>query len=398
MVEPHLLSMEIEAMIVAERTDSVPIGTVLTKYDLFVTGATVEASIFDPVNGTWLVQGTGLWQPTRARFVLPENPEQPGHYIALADMTNSDIGTTHFETIIEVTAGGSGAESFPIVVVNELYDAANATDQSAILVDTSTTLPAAIGATDAKVDVLGTDIAALQSDVDGLETTTGAILTDTSATIPALIAPLATLTAVEALPSDAEVASAVWAEDLGVGTASALQEQAALGGAGVTPLQIQQSVWGALQEAYTDAGTMGRAIADSADLPAELVAAMNRFYQAVRRYGPILIKQPIASKDEVHAGDVGIIITLPVILDGNYSDLSDATSITFDILSPSGTMQQMDGMGVTTSTGSYTTFTSTAQHFDSTGRWVVQVTVTWPDLTTKQSLKYPVDVVAALAA
>ena len=177
-----------------------------------------------------------------------------------------------------------------------------------------------------------------------------------------------------------------------------LQDQAATGGAGVTPLQIEQAVWNAVQSSYTDAGSMGAAMAESGTVPAQLEASLDRYFQIVRKYGPIAAQQPIATKDTVHVGDVGIILDVPVILDGAYSDLADATSIVFDLVSPNGTEYAKNGLGLTTPTGSYTHWTSDSDVFDVVGRWRVQVTVTWPYVTTKQSNVFNIDVQPPMAS
>jgi len=196
--------------------------------------------------------------------------------------------------------------------------------------------------------------------------------------------------------ADGSIADAVWDEDgslhLIAGSSGYLQDQAATGGAGVTPLQIQQAVWDAEQSVYQALGTMGKAVSDSQDVPAELQASIDRYFQIVRQYGPIAAQQPIATRDEVHVDDVGIILTVPVILDGAYSDLADATSIDFDFISPSGAASQKAGIGVTTPSGSYTTWTTDDTVFDAVGRWRVQVTVTWPDVSTKSSNVYAIDI------
>ena len=196
--------------------------------------------------------------------------------------------------------------------------------------------------------------------------------------------------------ADGSIADAVWDEDgadhLTAGTSGYLQDQAATGGAGVTPLQIEQAVWQAEQVSYEDVGSMGKAVSDSQNVPAELEASIDRYFQIVRQYGPIAAQQPIATRDEVHIDDVGIILTVPVILDGAYSDLADATSIDFDFISPTGDASQKAGAGVTTPTGSYTTWTTDDTVFDLVGRWRVQVTVTWPDVSTKSSNVYTIDI------
>jgi hypothetical protein len=202
--------------------------------------------------------------------------------------------------------------------------------------------------------------------------------------------------------AELDVVDAVWDEDGGdhltVDTMGFLQDQAATGGAGVTPLQIEQAVWGALQSAYQDSGTMGKAVADGSQLPEDLTSALNRYFQIVRRYGPIAAKQPIATRDEVFVDDVGIILTVPVVLDGGFSDLSDATSIDFDFIAPNSGTVQKSGAGVTTPTGSYTTWTSDGDVFNLVGRWRLQVTVTWPDVSTKQSEIYAIDIQPPMAS
>lgn len=383
-------------MIIAERTDTaIPISITLTKFGL-VTGATVTGAIYDPVTTQWLDNwSTGTWNAAKQTEPLTEG--DTGRYLATANMSNAS-STTHFIVYFEVTAGGEGASEEILVLSNEVYDVADATNQSAILTDTGTTLPATLSGL------------ATQSSVDVVDTNVDAILVDTGTTIPAQLTSMsgagfltgtdsleAIRNRVDTVPTAGQNADAVWeepsADHLTAGTEGYLQDQAATGGAGVTPLQIEQAVWGALQASYQASGTMGKAVADSSSLPADLTAALNRYFQTVRKYGPQIAKQPLVGKDEVHAGDVGHILTIPVVLDGAYADLSDATSITFHIQAPgAAAADSKAGLGVTTSTGSYTTWTTDNTVFTTTGRWLVDVLVTWPDTTTKQSLRYSVDV------
>lgn len=390
-------------MIIAERTDTaVPITLTLVKFGL-VTGATVEASIYDPATGNWLGNWTsGAWQPSKATQVLTENAESAGRYTFLANVSSADVNSTHFDVFFEVTAGGEGASQEQLVLVGELYDISNGTDQSAVLADTAAMQPAVAANLDAPVSTLATSAAltAVASEVTD-------ILVDTSSTLPAYgDANWSTASGFAApgdpMTLDPAAVDAIWeeagADHTTAGTMGFLQDQAATGGAGVTPLQIEQAVWGTEQATYQDPGTMGRAVADSAQLPEELVDAQNRYFQTVRRYGPIAAKQPIATRDEVHAEDEGIIITIPVVLDGAYADLSQATSILFDFQSPDNVVQTKSGLGVTTPTGSYTTITTDETVFDMVGRWRVQATVTWPDLSTKSSEVYTIDVQTSLPA
>jgi hypothetical protein len=61
-------------------------------------------------------------------------------------------------------------------------------------------------------------------------------------------------------------------------------------------------------------------------------------------------------------------------------------------------VQTKSGLGATTPTGSYTTITTDETVFDMVGRWRVQATVTWPDLSTKSSEVYTIDVQTSLPA
>lgn len=130
-------------MIVAERTDTaIPIIETLTKFGL-ESGATLEAAIFDPrvgVTNPWLTDwSTGTWGAAKATETLTEDDpvDMPGRYIGHANMSAADAGSTHFIVFIEVTAGGQGGSQQTLMLVNELYDAADKTTADAILADTA---------------------------------------------------------------------------------------------------------------------------------------------------------------------------------------------------------------------------------------------------------------------
>ena len=405
--------------IIAETTDAaVELSLTVNDSGGGVTGLTVVASVYDPAAATnkWLNMTTGAWQASSNTKALTE-VAATGSYITTADTSNA--ANRHLRAYYEITVGASGRAEDNIVLV-ETLDGANSTDQATILADVATIETS----TTTNLDVLVSSRAA-----PGASMIAGSIATDavnaaalSTDAVAEIVSGVSTdldshgagswatatgfATAGDAMTMTAQalidLVDAVWdasgAAHLGVGSMGYLQDQAATGGAGVTPLQIEQAVWNAVQSSYTDAGSMGAAMAESGTVPAQLEASLDRYFQIVRKYGPIAAQQPIATKDTVHVGDVGIILDVPVILDGAYSDLADATSIVFDLVSPNGTEYAKNGLGLTTPTGSYTHWTSDSDVFDVVGRWRVQVTVTWPDVTTKQSNVFNIDVQPPMAS
>lgn len=122
-------------MTIAERTETaVPIVETLTKFGL-ETGATLEASIFDPRSGVtnnWLTDwSTGTWGAVKATETMSE--ADPGRYVAFANMTGADAGSSRFTVFIEVTAGGVGASQDELILVNELYDTSKQPTSDSIL-------------------------------------------------------------------------------------------------------------------------------------------------------------------------------------------------------------------------------------------------------------------------
>jgi hypothetical protein len=346
--------------IFAERTETaIPISTTLTKFGL-VTGATITGAIYDSATGDWLLNwATGTWQAAKATQILTENAESGGRYGSTANMSGADAGSTHFDVFFEVTAGGDGADQDTLILVGELYAAAS---------------QGSVNTVDANVDLVLADTAAMQPQV---ATGVTAWITATG--------------------FSAHTAADVWDIDntlhLVADSVGFNQDAAASGGAGLTEQQVRDAVWDVDQDAHELVGSMGEAMADSGNIPAGISGALNRLILSVRKYGPIAVQQPLSVKDEVHDGDVGIIVTIPVILDGAFTDLADATSIIFNFQAPgSDNNIPKSGLGVTTPTGSYTTVTTDSDVFNAPGRWQVEVTVTWPDVTTKISDKYQVDV------
>jgi len=101
--------------------------------------------------------------------------------------------------------------------------------------------------------------------------------------------------------------------------------------------------------------------------------------------------------DSDYRGDVGVILEVPILRDGVLSDLSDATTITFKILSPAGTVPvDKLGIAVTHSGGAYATYTSESDIFNETGRWRVYVHVLWSDMSETTSQTYSIDVIPTL--
>jgi hypothetical protein len=389
-------------MIIAEATDTaLALSLTVSDANGGATGLTATCAVYDQsaVTNKWLNMTRGSWQPGKDTKVMTEVGD--GSYVTTANVSNS--ASTHIMAYYEITVGGSGVAQDEIVLINTL-DVATDADATLILADTADIQPkvatgesawvTATGfATEAKQDIIDSNVDLVLADTAVMQPQIAAGVSNwLTATGFATAGDAMTLTA----QAELDVVDAIWDEDgadhLTAGTTGYLQDQAATGGAGVTPLQIEQAVWNAVQASYTTEGSMGAAMASSGEVPAALTAALNRYFQIVRRYGPIAAKQPIATRDEVHVDDVGIILTIPIILDGAYSDLSDATSINFDFTAPSGATAQKAGAGVTTPTGSYTTLTSDAEVFDEVGRWRVQVTVTWPDVSTKASDIYAVDI------
>lgn len=126
-------------MTVAERTETaVPIVETLTKFGL-ETGATLEVAIFDPRSGVtnnWLTDfSAGTWGAIKSTEVMTE--PDTGRYLAHANMSAADSGSTHFKVFIEVTAGGQGASQQEIILVDELYSIADKTTLDDVLADTA---------------------------------------------------------------------------------------------------------------------------------------------------------------------------------------------------------------------------------------------------------------------
>ena len=384
-------------MILAERSDTVYISTTLFKFAL-VSGATIEAAIFDPSNGQWLANwATGTWQASKATQALTENPESAGRYGANANFTGT--ASTRFVMFLEVTAGGAGAGQEDIAIVDELYGlakdltvakeatlAGKASQASvdtidanvdAILVDTGTTIPDAIATVDGNVD---------------------AVLVDTGTTLPAQLTALQNHGDANwgagAVPSVADIVDGIWDEVLagnhdGAGSAGLALQGASAGGVDLDLLTAK--VWNAVVASYQQPGSTGQALSTAAATET-IRTLLNSAIRQLRKYGPMVSRSPIVTKDEVHAGDIGTVVTVIINLDGEYADLSTATGIDFEFTDPAGTTTSKAGASVNSGASSYATVTTDATVFDTPGRWRVQATATWPDLTEKQSDVYIVDV------
>jgi hypothetical protein len=116
-------------MIIAERLETaLPITETLTKFGL-ETGATLEASIFDPRTGVanpWLTDwSAGTWGNSKSTEVLVEG--DTGRYTSHANVSNAQTATDYLDLYVEVTAGGQGASSSKIALVSNLQDAARET-------------------------------------------------------------------------------------------------------------------------------------------------------------------------------------------------------------------------------------------------------------------------------
>jgi len=110
----------------AERNQvALPIVETLTKFGL-ESGATLEASIFDPRPGVanpWLSDWTaGTWGATKATETLVEG--DTGRYLAYANVSGADAASDYLMAFIEVVSGGAGATQKEIILVNNLVDAA----------------------------------------------------------------------------------------------------------------------------------------------------------------------------------------------------------------------------------------------------------------------------------
>jgi hypothetical protein len=120
-------------MIIAERLETaLPITETLTKFGL-ETGATLEASIFDPRAGValpWLIDWTaGTWGASKATETLTEDDptDRTGRYTAHANVSSAQAASDYLDLYVEVTAGGQGASSSKIALVKNLQDAARET-------------------------------------------------------------------------------------------------------------------------------------------------------------------------------------------------------------------------------------------------------------------------------
>lgn len=254
------------------------------------------------------------------------------------------------------------------------------------------------GATDS-LEAIRNLNAALDGKVDVVDANVDAVLTDTGASLPAQITALQTHgDANWSGGADVDVPAlvdAMWDEIL-VGahetpdSAGSVLLNTSAGGVDLNLLV--DTILNAVLTNYDVEDSVASALKTAAATDT-IRALLDGAIRSLRRYGPVAVKQPIATRDEIHVGDSGVILTIPVILDGAYSDLSQATDITFRVQAPNeSTATDYAGMGVTTPTGSYTTLTSTSSMFDKTGRWAVWVVVTWPDTTTKSSAIHQIDI------
>ena len=122
-----------------ERTDTaVPIVETLTKFGL-ESGATLEASIFDPRSGVadpWLADwSAGTWGNSKVTETLVEG--DTGRYLAHANVSLTPAATDYLIVFIEVTAGGEGGTQQELTLVNQLRDAADKTTVDTINLDTA---------------------------------------------------------------------------------------------------------------------------------------------------------------------------------------------------------------------------------------------------------------------
>lgn len=82
------------------------------------------------------------------------------------------------------------------------------------------------------------------------------------------------------------------------------------------------------------------------------------------------------SADEIHVGDVGTVFTATLKDSGTALDISGATTKYFLLNQPGGTTTTVTANFVTSGTDGALDFTSTAAHFDQTGRFKLQAYIT----------------------
>ena len=145
----------------------------------------------------------------------------------------------------------------------------------------------------------------------------------------------------------------------------------------VDPVPIAAQVWDEDLTAHVLANSAGLALSQAAtggvDLT-ELTALLTQFIGIVRKFGPIVVDRAIVT-DTVHAGDVGVTVTIPVIKDGEFADLTGVTSVSFHFQPPASDTT-IALVGATGPGASEVTVTTDATVFDVPGRWRVAAVVT----------------------
>lgn len=145
---------------------------------------------------------------------------------------------------------------------------------------------------------------------------------------------------------------------------------------------IADAVWDEALSGHLTAGTTGAALNTATGAVPDITTLqnlLNQYIGIVQRYAPVVVTQPIVTKDAIFKDDEGVVLTIPVERDGVLADMTDVTSAVFYFQAPgSDTTVTLTGA---VGTGSEVTVTTDDTVFTTTGRWKVQALVTWGGAT-----------------
>lgn len=316
-----------------------------------VTGLTVEQSVYDAATDEWLNMTTGAWQAGKDTGVASE--PQPGQYVRAVNVSQADPASHTLLALSEITAGAAGVGRVSGDVIRLVRNYKTLADENVIrahLLSDDTAFPGA------HIDAAISSISTPVIDTDG-------------------------------------IAVAVWTKVL-TGLSAPDNATAALlaAGGGNTPEAIAASVLNALTEAYQYAeGSVGQALhnMDATTLRLLMEAAIAQMSRSGRVYGSVTCQ-------EMFIGDVGEVISRPVLINGNLADLTGATiSWRFIDLETGAEVTKVGAVSGTPGHAQYTTLLGDGI-IDAAVTWRAYATATLLDATTKTSERMVVKVRAVV--
>jgi hypothetical protein len=194
------------------------------------------------------------------------------------------------------------------------------------------------------------------------------------------------------------IADAVWDEPAaGHNQLSSMGELLFGAGGGSSPGAVADAVWDELLSGHVVAGSSGSALNASGIGTIDLYRTVLAMNELIRNYTPTVVQSPIAAKAQIYAGDIAVLLSIPVMRDGVVADMSHATTITFNFQAPgSDVLIPKLGAAIMHTGGSFATYTTDNTIFTTTGRWRASVHVLWDDMAETSTMIYAFDVQPAL--